>query len=112
MRKTWINDCLFQMLKLANHLDQIGCYAEADELDRMASEMSEIIEDLEKSRENKRKSEVETEEKDKAGIGDIVDANGHMGNSVDQTSGWSGLSDSYMYRGYGQLEGVYGPIDK
>lgn len=94
---------------LANHLDQIGCYAEADQLDSMIRQMSEIIEDLEVSRQNKKQNRVEIEEGDKAGVGELVGANGHMGNSVDQTSGWSGLSDSYFYRGYGNLEGIYGP---
>lgn len=96
------------MVALADRLDQLKCYSEADELDRMVSDMANIIGDLEQSRKGRDKARVEKQEEDKAGVGAIVDANGHFGNSVDQTAGFSGFIDTPFYQHYQNLEGRYG----
>ena len=106
-----------KVAELANRLDQLGLYKEADELDQVLrdmvdDEMPEIIEGLEKERKKDKVNKVEPEEKDKAGVGTLVDANGHVGTGVtdNQNAGmFQGFSDSYFYRGYGNLEGAYGP---
>jgi hypothetical protein len=105
------------LVKLADSLDKKQFHDEADELDEILKEMlsddmPEIIEDLEEKQENKKKNKTKPEEKDKAGVGVLVDSNGHVGTGVtdNQNSGmFSGFSDSYFYSGYGNLEGAYGP---
>ena len=104
-----------KVAKLADKLDQLGLYAEADELDKILKEiidceMLEIIEDLEEKREDKKKKKVKPEDKDKEGIDTLVGANGHVGTGVtdNQNAGmFQGFSDAYFYSGYGNLEGPY-----
>ncbi len=111
-----------KVASLANKLDGMGLHDEADELDDVLKEMlsddadmHEIIGDLEEKHDNKKKKRVKPGEKDKAGIGVLVDSNGHVGTGVtdNQNAGmFQGFSDAYFYSGYGNLEGAYGPTDR
>ena len=109
-----IAKALMHMVKAANILDQKGLYAEADLLDE---NLGKIIEELEDLRDKKKKDKTETDEDEededeKEDVDVVVNSNGIDGTSVtdNQSAGmFQGLSDAYMYRGYGNLEGEYGP---
>lgn len=106
-----------RIASLANRLDKLGYYDEANELDDMLKEMpfgnmTEIIDDLEKSEDKKKSKKVKDDEEDKEGVDAVVNSNGHVLTDVSQHSGFNGLSDAYMYSGYGNLEPPYGPIDR
>jgi hypothetical protein len=94
-------DNIEKLIKIANELDQKGMYEEADEIDAILREL--LLDD---------EDEYDEEEDDDDNIDAIVRSNGLDGNSVtdNQNSGmFQGFSDSYFYRGYGNLEGAYGP---
>lgn len=106
-------EVIAKMVNLANHFDKIGMYNEADLVD---DEMLHVIEEIEKVHKKKETEDTnEDEEEDKQGDEAIARSNGHEGTTVtdNQNSGmFQGFSDSYMYRGYGDLEGAYGPTDR
>lgn len=95
------------LTKLANALDQKGETDLADEIDA-------VIKGLIISRDPK-KTKKKKKPKDKAGIDEMVGANGYVGTGVtdNQSSGMGqGLSDAYFYSSYDNLEGAYGPQDR
>jgi len=106
-------ELLEKLVKIANTLDTMGLYAEADILDE---ELAKIIQELEETRSKKKTQKTEPEkEKEKQKEDAVVRSNGKDGISAIDNSNcgmFSGLSDAYMYRGYGNLEGAYGPTDR
>jgi hypothetical protein len=73
-------------------------------------EMANIINKLDKQQANKKTEQTEVKEPKKQKEDAVVRSNGLDGTSVtdNQNCGmFQGFSDSYMYRGYGDLEGPY-----
>ncbi|MFA5023475.1 MAG: hypothetical protein WC523_00760 [Patescibacteria group bacterium] len=102
-------EILKKLVKLANELDEKGLFDEADAIDE---ELVKIIHNLEEDRKNKKTQKMDPAEKEKQGNEAVARSNGRDGNSVTDNSNcgsFQGLSDAYMYRGYGDLEGAYGP---
>lgn len=111
-----------RLLQIASDLDEKGRYEEATELDDIVREYTEEEEDALKNMPPEPElTDEELEEmaeyyseSDEAmdGLDDLVRSNGLRGNTPidDQNSAMTqGFSDAYMYTGYGQLEGRYGP---
>lgn len=102
-----VNNMLNQLIQIANTLDQKGETGLADEIDA-------VIKGLIISKEPK-KSKKKKKPKDKAGIDEMVGANGYVGTGVTDNSSagmFQGLSDAYFYSSYQNLEGAYGPQDR
>jgi len=102
-----------KLASLANCLDQLGLYSEADEIDDMLQEMLsdddtlEIIDDLEININNT----PQKKEKPKQQEESVARSSGKVGTGVydNGTAGMSaGISDSFFYQGYGNLEGALG----
>jgi len=108
-----LSGIIVRLTKVADELDRLENNEEADEIDKMikkllSGEELEIIEDLEKTEDNKKKQRVKPgEDEDKEGTDVFVQSNGHVGTSVGQTSGFNGFSDAYFYSSYGNLEAPY-----
>ncbi len=106
-----------KVAELADKLDRLGLYKEADELDKVLKtmiddEMLETIKELEHVQKRKRKQKVKRKHKSKKrnSTDVMVGANGHVGTGVtdNQNAGmFQGFSDAYFYSGYGNLEGPY-----
>lgn len=95
------------LTRLANKLDSLGNTDLANEIDSIIKGL--VVSDIPKKR--KRKKSVKQEQ----GVDPLAGANGHVGTEVtdNQNSGmFQGLSDAYMYTGYGNLEGAYGPANR
>ena len=109
-----------KLASLANRLDKLGMYDEADAIDDIIEDIisgqtPEITEELDKGKHDIKKKRTDNDKKDKAGIGTLVDSNGHVGTGVtdNQNAGsFQGFSDAYFFSGYGNLEGAYGPSDR
>jgi len=90
-----------KLASLADDMDQKGLYDEASEIDEMMLQHLKELAD----------KELEDEEEDE-NIDALVGANGKGNIGVTDAGGFAGLSDSYFYRSYNNLEGVYGPTDR
>lgn len=113
-----------KLASLADKFDQKGLYNEADIIDRilkvlsdenMADDMPDIISKLENNQKDKKTKVVDVKQKDKSGVGVLVDSNGLVGTDVTDNSNcgtFQGLSDAYFYSSYGNLEGIYGQNDR
>lgn len=79
-------------------------------------DMARAISKLDKLQKTKETEDSHKQEEDeKQGNEAVARSNGKEGQAVtdNQNCGmFSGFSDSYMYRGYGSLEGAYGPADR
>lgn len=103
-----------KIAELADLLDNMGLYSEASELDNVLNtmiddEMLETIKDLERKQKRKRKQKTKRKsKKENGGTEVLVGANGRVPTDFNQHSGFSGLSDSYFYTSYNNLEPPYG----
>jgi len=103
---------LFGLVKIANDLDQKSLYEEADAIDDLLKIITEL-EDTQETKKTQRTKEPKEDKKD--AVDTVARSNGRDGTSVTDNSNsgmFQGLSDAYFYRGYGNLEGAYGPADK
>lgn len=88
-----------KLASLANKMDQKGLYDEASEIDELLKELEEeLFED--------------DEDEEDENMDALVGANGKGNVGVTDAGGFAGLSDSYFYRSYDNLEGAYGPSDR
>lgn len=91
------------LISVANKLDQLGHYDEADAVDQFIQEIINGLED----------HSIPDGQKEKQNEEAAVRSNGLEGNSVIDNSKFQGLFDAYMIGGggsyYGALEGAFGP---
>jgi hypothetical protein len=95
------------LIHLANGLDSKGLYDEANKLDKIIAELSEMIDVIRKlDKHRKRKNKQEDKQKEEV----PARSSGLVENEVtcNQSSGmFQGLSDAYFYTGYGNLGPQY-----
>jgi hypothetical protein len=94
-----------KLIIIANKLDKLYLYDEADDIDSIISKLEEIQQNKDTEQTKNKNDEYKKQDEDVA-----ARSNGHDGISAidNQNCGmFSGLSDAYFYRGYGDLEGPY-----